>query len=97
MLGKHRRRTVAGLALLVVATTTPLTADATAAPTGSAFTASKTVTRINYDNGADVPIDSRTVKVTVSATKGLRERQGIEVTWTGAQCRMNSGNRVPRV
>ena len=59
-------------------------ADAAGSATSSSFTASKVVTRTNWENNADVPVDSRHVSVTVSDTKDLRDRQGIEVTWSGA-------------
>ena len=66
----------------LVAGLTPI--GVSSAATGPAFVATKTVTRINYNNGADVPVDSRNVTVTVSQTQELRDRQGITVTWSGA-------------
>ena len=76
---------VVGAVVALLASTAPISANAApSTTTGSAFTASKLVTRIDYDNGQNVTVDSRTVKVTVSTTKDLRERQGIEVSWSGA-------------
>ena len=61
-----------------------LFAPITHAAAAPAFSASKVVSRVNLINGADVVADTRTVHVTVSETTGLRDRQGITVTWTGA-------------
>ena len=87
--GRHRaptRRSRIVLAVAVVgivAGLTPASVSASAV-TGAAFVATKTVTRTNYNNGVDVAVDSRNVTVSVSQTLGLRDRQGISVTWSGA-------------
>ncbi|MFI5099929.1 MAG: hypothetical protein ACHQE5_05370, partial [Actinomycetes bacterium] len=41
-------------------------------------------TRNHLVNGADDIVDSKTVSVTVSDTENLRDRQAINVTWSGA-------------
>ena len=69
-------------------TVTPVAAAATA------FSKTVTVTRTHIDptTSADVPIDTRTVSVQVNETTGLRDRQAISVSWSGAH---PTGGRVP--
>ncbi|MDT4923759.1 MAG: hypothetical protein QOG01_1472 [Pseudonocardiales bacterium] len=57
---------------------------ATAVDPPSAFAQTETITRTHLVDGADQLVDKRTVKVTVSQTKNLRDRQAVTVTWTGA-------------
>lgn len=58
---------------------------AAAATQDSAMTMTHKVTRehLRADGSNDV-VDTRTVTVTVSATKDLRDRQGLTVSWSGA-------------
>ncbi|MCW2494719.1 hypothetical protein [Jatrophihabitans sp.] len=83
------QRKIASVATVVVAITlfAPLTttdADTPVVTDAPAFTATKTVSRDNLVDGVNDVLDSRTVKVTVSKTQQLRDRQGITVTWSGA-------------
>lgn len=57
---------------------------APAATAHSAFTSSEKISRVNYVNGATQVVDSRTFTASVSETKDLRNRQEIDVSWTGA-------------
>jgi hypothetical protein len=101
-----RRARAARLALVsaglfvTVAVLSPMTGPADASATvspaavSSAFTKTITETRTHIDptTGADVPIDTRTVTVAVNVTTGLRDRQAISVSWSGAH---PTGGRVP--
>lgn len=58
--------------------------SAPAATAGGAFSKTETITRNHLLNGADDVVDKRTVKVSVSDTQGLRDRQEVTVTWSGA-------------
>ena len=60
-------------------------ADAASSEAAPAFTASKTVTRSHARTARSTSVDRRTVKVTVSQTKDLRDRQEIDVRWSGAR------------
>jgi hypothetical protein len=60
------------------------TAPAAKAATSAAFTRSETVHRDHLVNGADQVVDTRTVRVVVSQTTSLRDRQTINVSWAGA-------------
>jgi hypothetical protein len=55
-----------------------------AAAAADAVDRTVTVTRTYLDAGQDVPVDTRTVSLHVSRTTGLRDRDGITVTWSGA-------------
>jgi hypothetical protein len=55
-----------------------------AAPAGSAVTKSVTATRSHLEAGTDHVVDTRKISVTVDATTGLRNREGVNVSWTGA-------------
>ena len=57
---------------------------ASAQPTDSASTQSVTAVRTHLDNGTDTVAFSETVKVTVAQTTNLRDRQSIDVSWSGA-------------
>ena len=63
-------------------------AASTAASAAASSEVSRTVTtvRAHLDpaTGAEVPVDSRDVTVTVHQTTDLRDRQSVSVTWTGA-------------
>lgn len=50
----------------------------------SAFSATKTLTRVNLIDGQDQTVDSRTVTVTADVTQGLKNRQGVHISWSGA-------------
>jgi hypothetical protein len=56
-------------------------ASASARP---AFSATEKISRVNLINGQNVVEDSRTFSVSVSQTSDLRNRQEIDVSWTGA-------------
>ncbi|HTY72720.1 MAG TPA: hypothetical protein VMI11_09900 [Actinomycetes bacterium] len=79
-----------GLALvaLLAAAGLALPASAgTARAAGSAdtgFAKTKTIDRVNLVAGQDVPVDSRSVTVHVDDTEQLRDRQTINVSWSGA-------------
>ena len=70
----------------------------TASAATSAVTKSVTATRNHLVAGADHVVDTRTVKLSVSKTTNLRDRQEIDVTWSGAHptggivADQNSGN-----
>jgi hypothetical protein len=59
-------------------------AGAETATSNAAFKATKTITRDNLVNGQRQVVDSRTVSVSVDQTSGLRDRQEINVQWSGA-------------
>ena len=63
------------------ATSTP-TAGTTAA--GTSFSASRVLTRTHLVDGKDVEVDRRTFTLSVGNTIGLRDRQGVQLGWTGA-------------
>ena len=56
------------------------------APTAAVTGVTKTVvaTRTHLVNGADVLVDTRTIRMHVDVTTNLRDRQPINVSWTGA-------------
>ena len=90
--GRWKRRLV--LAMAIPAALLGVTPTASGHPTAStagtatappAFTATKTIARTHLDsNGATVVDDQRTFSVSVSQTSQLRDRQVIELSWTGA-------------
>ena len=91
MSGRHRRqrrplvRTSAGVAagvLLVLAV--PVVAVHAASTPAPAFARSEKITRTHLVDGKDDVVDSRTFRVSVDTTSGLRDRQEIDVTWSGA-------------
>ena len=63
-----------------------VTAGATASSTasGTTFSASRVLTRTHVVDGKDVEVDRRTFALTVGSTAGLRDRQGVQLSWTGA-------------
>jgi hypothetical protein len=61
-----------------------LAAASSTSPPSTAVTKTETITRDHLVNGADDVVDKRTVSVTVGQTAGLRDRQVIDVSWTGA-------------
>jgi hypothetical protein len=65
---------------------------ATAADVSSSFTKTETIWRDHLVDGGDQVVDTRTVKITVSQTKDLRDRQAITVAWNGAH---PTGGLVP--
>lgn len=84
-------RALSIVALVAVVGVVPIGATAVGAsarmPVQGAKSASaktETVTRTFLDNGAPQVVDKRTVTVSVSNLQGLRDRQGVSVTWSGA-------------
>jgi len=57
---------------------------ASAAGSAWAFTHTEKVSRIHSAGGKDVVVDKRTVTVRVNQTSDLRDRQEIDVEWSGA-------------
>jgi hypothetical protein len=55
-----------------------------AGSTRPAFSATEKISRINLVNGANQVVDRRTFSVTVGQTTLLRDRQEIDVSWSGA-------------
>lgn len=51
---------------------------------GATTTYTKVIERVHLVDGKDVVADRRTFRLTVGTTTGLRDRQGIEVSWSGA-------------
>ena len=51
----------------------------------SSFSKTVTVTRDHLIGGADSVVDTRQVSVHVDVTDGLRNRQGVGITWSGAR------------
>ena len=91
----NRRRSIAGSILagtLILLLLGLLPASSRAAPTAAtdtgtsapAYSQTKTLTRTNPPVKGQTQNDSRTVTVTVDQTQNLRERQVIDVSWTGA-------------
>ena len=85
----HRRRAAAwlittGLVGAVTVSLAPAPASAVAATDQPAFSTTKVLTRTHLVGGKDVQVDTRTFGLTVDRTTGLRDRQGVEVRWTGA-------------
>jgi hypothetical protein len=81
-----RRHLVAAMAVVtalagVALVEPPQTAGAVSS---GAATVTKTVSRVNLVAGADQTVDTRKVTATVSQTTNLRDRQAIQVTWSGA-------------
>ncbi len=73
------------LALAVGAGAAGSPAGATqASATGPAFTATEKISRVNLINGQNVVEDTRTFSLSVGQTRDLRNRQEIDVSWTGA-------------
>src|SRR5207248_4334905 len=68
----HRRSMIVTVGVLMLTFFSPLSASHADTPQ---FTGSKEVSRINLIDGADQLADQRTVKVTVSQTTKLRDRQ----------------------
>jgi hypothetical protein len=64
------------------------------ADTGSApeFTKTVDISRVHLTNGADEVVETKHVTVNVGQTSGLRDRQEIGVSWTGAH---PSGGTLP--
>lgn len=85
----HRRpsRRAAAVLAAVAAVTVSVPAISLAASgngAAGAFTASKTITRTEVNNGASTVVDKRKFSVRVSQTQNLRDRQEIQVNWSGA-------------
>jgi len=77
----RRRLLVAALASAAVALVLSATTGATA---GSSFSKTETISRTHLVDGADQVVDTRTFHVTVDQTTQLRDRQEINVSWSGA-------------
>lgn len=82
MKGRAFRGAIA-TALTVLSVPLVTTAGFSATSSGSS-TYSKVISRVDLDNGKDVVVDKRTFSVTVSSTAGLRDRQDLRVSWSGA-------------
>jgi hypothetical protein len=91
------RRTAAGLALVssglvagawvVPAASASVVPAAVVTPTAvstPAFSKTVTVARTHLVEGKDVTVDERIITLKVNVTTNLRDRQGIDVTWSGA-------------
>ncbi|HEY2505947.1 MAG TPA: hypothetical protein VGI58_05490 [Streptosporangiaceae bacterium] len=78
----------------VAASASPVpAASPQAAAPNAAFTKTETLTRTNLVNGVNQVVDSNTVSVSVNQTQDLRNRQVIDVSWTGAH---PTGGIVPQ-
>ncbi len=66
------------------------TARAATAANDSSVTKTVTATRTNLVDGKDVPVDTRTVSLTVASTTDLRDQQSVAVSWRGAHPSSNS-------
>jgi len=62
----------------------PAVATQAAASAHVAFKKTEKISRVNLINGQNEVVDTRTVTATVDQTKDLRNRQEIDVSWTGA-------------
>lgn len=80
MLQAHRALRAAGGVAVVAALLFLPAAAGHAAP---AVTRSETISRTHLVDGSDVLVDRRNFKVTVDQTTNLRDRQGIDVHWSG--------------
>jgi len=80
------RRVVVGAVLLtlVLISTGAGTTNVAVAGAAVSFTDSVTATRNHLVNGADDVVETRTIKLHVDQTADLRDRQEINVTWSGA-------------
>jgi hypothetical protein len=74
----------ASSALLLTSIGASRSQPAAAATVDSSFTQTKAVTRDHLINGKDAIVDSRNVTIKVDRTKGLRDRQGVNISWSGA-------------
>ena len=96
MTSQLRRR--AAEAILLGLLSVLLLPGASASAATSAVTKSVTATRNHLVGGADQVVDTRTVRLSVSKTTNLRDRQEFDVTWSGAHptggivADQNSGN-----
>lgn len=71
----------------------PAVATQQAAAAGGGFTKTEKITRANLVNNQEQVVDSRTFTLHVAETKNLRNRQEIDVSWTGAH---PTGGIVPQ-
>jgi len=62
-------------------------------PGHAAFSKTEKISRVHLVNGQNDVVDSRTITVKVSQTKDLRNRQDVEVSWSGAH---PTGGIVPQ-
>lgn len=74
----------AALALLAVLLAPSQSGAATSSKTSAAFSRTETVTRSNLIDDRTQIVDRRTFSIRVNQTKQLRDRQEINVSWTGA-------------
>ena len=88
--GVARRLPALGVAVALLAGVQLFPASLSATAAGSdvdlgAVSVTKTVTRSHLEaDGSSTLVDSRTVSLEVSQTKGLRSRQPVRVSWSGA-------------
>lgn len=94
----NRRPRRAAIAVLVALSAAILVPGTASSATSSAVTKTVTVTRTHLAAGADEVVDTRKVTLSVSKTTNLRDRQEIDVAWSGAHptggivADQNSGN-----
>ena len=67
-----------------VATQAAAASPAAAASAHGRFTRTEKISRVNLINGKNQVVDARTFTATVDQTRNLRDRQTIDVSWTGA-------------
>lgn len=81
-----RTRNLLTIAVVMLATLgfSPLTSTTARAADAPAFSRQETLTRTHLDSGTENVVDTRHFSVSVAATQNLRDRQAIEVSWTGA-------------
>lgn len=91
--GRPRRALSLTLAMLSLASAAMAGTLAVAQPDAAAsepsdagaVTKTATVSRVNLIDGKDQTVDERKVTVSADITKNLRDRQGVNVTWSGAR------------
>jgi hypothetical protein len=73
-----------GAAGLLLAALSTLLVSPPAVASSSGFSATRTISRTNLVNGSDQVVDTRTFSLEVDRTSGLRDRDGLAVSWSGA-------------
>jgi hypothetical protein len=89
---RWRAGAMAGVTAALAVTAVVIAPSASGSPTqtsahsssAGAFSAKEQLSRIHLVNGQDVVADRRTFSLHVSETNDLRDRQEIDVSWTGA-------------
>lgn len=67
----------------VVARAAAGTSTSSTTASGTTFSANRVLTRTHLVDGKDVEVDRRTFSLTVGNTAGLRDRQGVQLSWSG--------------